>query len=61
VPSTFLFRQDIDLGLEIRMRVPMTMALMPVIRDRRHTRYQLYPAVHLLAMTGCAAAMRRCP
>jgi predicted branched-subunit amino acid permease len=41
--------------------LPMTMALMPVIRDRRHTRYQLYPAVHLLAMTGWAAAMRRCP
>jgi predicted branched-subunit amino acid permease len=41
--------------------LPMTMALMPVIRDRRHSRYRLYPAVHLLAMTGWTAAMRRCP
>src|SRR3970040_1951465 len=41
--------------------LPMTMALMPVIRDRRHGRYRLYPAVHLLAMTGWTAAMRRCP
>jgi predicted branched-subunit amino acid permease len=41
--------------------LPMTVALMPVIRDRSHTRYQLYPAMHLLAMTGWAVAMKRAP
>ncbi len=41
--------------------LPMTMALMPVIRDRGHTRYQLYSTVHLVTMTGWAAAMKRCP
>ena len=41
--------------------LPMTMVLMPIIRDRRHTNFRLYAAVHLVAMMGWAAAMKRCP
>lgn len=41
--------------------LPMTMALIPVMRDRQHRPYRFYLAAHLLAMTGWAAAMKRCP
>lgn len=41
--------------------LPMTVAFMPIVRSPRHRGYQLYAAVHLVAMTGWAWAMRRCP
>ncbi|MFN7086014.1 MAG: AzlC family ABC transporter permease [Burkholderiales bacterium] len=41
--------------------LPMTMSLMPVLRDPRHGRAALYAAAQLIAMTCWAAAMRRCP
>lgn len=41
--------------------LPMTMAFMPIVRHPHHTGFQLYAAVHLVAMTGWAWAMRRCP
>lgn len=41
--------------------LPMTMSLMPVIRHPRHSRPTVYLAAHLVAMTGWAWAMRRCP
>lgn len=41
--------------------LPMTVALMPLLREPRHARATLYLAAHLVAMTGWAAAMRRCP
>lgn len=41
--------------------LPMTMALVPVMRDRRYPRLAYYLAAHLVSMTGWAAAMRRCP
>lgn len=41
--------------------LPMTVALMPLLRAPRHSRTAFYLAAHLVAMTGWAAAMRRCP
>lgn len=41
--------------------LPMTMALMPAVRQPHHRQRQLYLAAHLVAMTGWAAAMRRFP
>ena len=41
--------------------LPMTVALLPMLRSPGHPSWQLYAAVHLLAMTGWAASMRRCP
>lgn len=41
--------------------LPMTVALLPVLHSARRPTWQLYAAVHLLAMTGWAASMRRCP
>jgi predicted branched-subunit amino acid permease len=41
--------------------LPMTAALMPILHDRDHRSSRLYLAAHLVAMTGWAAAMRRCP
>lgn len=41
--------------------LPMTVALMPILRHPTHTPPQLYLAAHLIAMTGWAAAMKRCP
>lgn len=41
--------------------LPMTVALMPMLRHPTHTPPQLYFAAHLIAMTGWAAAMKRCP
>ena len=41
--------------------LPMTVALLPMLRSPGRSPWQLYAAVHLLAMTGWAASMRRCP
>lgn len=41
--------------------LPMTAALMPLLRGPRPSTPMLYGAAHLIAMTGWAAAMRRCP
>ncbi len=41
--------------------LPMTMSLIPVLRDPRHGRPALYAAAQLIAMSCWAAAMRRCP
>jgi predicted branched-subunit amino acid permease len=41
--------------------LPMTVALLPMLRSPGRSSWRLYAAVHLLAMTGWAASMRRCP
>jgi predicted branched-subunit amino acid permease len=41
--------------------LPMTVALLPLLRPPGRPSWRLYAAVHLLAMTGWAASMRRCP
>lgn len=41
--------------------LPMTVALLPTLRTPPRASWRLYAAVHLLAMTGWAASMRRCP
>lgn len=41
--------------------LPMTVALLPVLHSAGRPTWRLYAAVHLLAMTGWAASMRRCP
>jgi predicted branched-subunit amino acid permease len=41
--------------------LPMTVALLPMLRTTAHASWRHYAAVHLLAMTGWAASMRRCP
>lgn len=41
--------------------LPMTMSLMPVIRHPRHSQAVVYVVAQLIAMTGWAWAMRRCP
>ena len=39
--------------------LPMTVALLPMVRSPHRPPWQLYAAVHLLAMTGWAAAIER--
>jgi predicted branched-subunit amino acid permease len=41
--------------------LPMTVALLPMLRRPDRPGWRLFAAVHLLAMTGWAASMRRCP
>jgi predicted branched-subunit amino acid permease len=41
--------------------LPMTVALMPVLRDRGTARWQLYLASHFVAVTGWVFAMRWLP
>jgi predicted branched-subunit amino acid permease len=41
--------------------LPMTVALLPMLREAGRPTWRIYAAVHLLAMTGWAASMRRCP
>lgn len=41
--------------------LPMTVTLMPLLRDPSHGRARLYFSAHFIAMTGWAWAMRRCP
>jgi len=41
--------------------LPMSLSLLPLIRDPRHGKATVYFAAQLLSMTGWAMAMRRCP
>ncbi len=41
--------------------LPMTVALLPMLRPPGGHTWRIYAAAHLLAMTGWAASMRRCP
>ena len=41
--------------------LPMTMSLMPLIRDPRYGRATVYLAAQLISMIGWTMAMRRCP
>lgn len=41
--------------------MPMTMTLLPVLRVPERKRWRLYAASHLIAVTGWAVAMLRCP
>jgi predicted branched-subunit amino acid permease len=41
--------------------LPMTLVLMPLMRDARHRGWHYYLAAQLLAMTGWTAAMARLP
>jgi predicted branched-subunit amino acid permease len=41
--------------------MPMTLTLLPVIRVPGRARWRLYAAAHLIAVTGWAVAMIRCP
>lgn len=41
--------------------LPMSLSLLPLIRDPRHGTATVYFAAQLIAMTGWAMAMRRCP
>jgi len=41
--------------------LPMTVSLMPLLHGPDSTPRRLYLAAHLVAMTGWAVAMRRCP
>ena len=51
----------ITVSLTAARFLPMTVALLPTLRSRDGPRWRIYAAVHLLAMTGWAASMRRCP
>jgi predicted branched-subunit amino acid permease len=41
--------------------LPMTLTLMPLLRDRSHPQWRYYFAAHLIAMTSWAVCMRRFP
>ncbi len=41
--------------------LPMTLTLMPVLRDQSHPQWRYYVAAHFVAMTSWAVCMRRCP
>lgn len=51
----------ITVSLTAARFLPMTVALLPMLRSPDRVSWRLYAAVHLLAMTGWAASMRRCP
>ena len=51
----------ITVSLTAARFLPMTVALLPMLRSRQRPPWRIYAAVHLLAMTGWAASMRRCP
>ena len=51
----------ITVSLTAARFMPMTVALLPMLRSVGRPTWRLYAAVHLLAMTGWAASMRRCP
>jgi len=51
----------ITVSLTAARFLPMTVALLPILRSSGRPSWHLYAAVHLLAMTGWAASMRRCP
>jgi predicted branched-subunit amino acid permease len=41
--------------------MPMTMTLLPLVRMKGRARWRLFVASHLIAVTGWAVAMMRCP
>jgi predicted branched-subunit amino acid permease len=41
--------------------MPMTLTLLPVVRVPGRSQWRLYAAAHLIAVTGWAVAMLRCP
>jgi predicted branched-subunit amino acid permease len=41
--------------------LPMTITLLPLLRDRTHTRWRYYAGAHFIAMMSWAFCMRRCP
>ena len=51
----------ITVALTAARFLPMTVALLPMLRSPDRPNWQIGAAVHLLAMTGWAASMRRCP
>ena len=51
----------ITVALTAARFLPMTVALLPMLRAPGGSTWRIYAAVHLLAMTGWAASMRRCP
>ena len=51
----------ITVALTAARFLPMTVALLPMLRSPGRPGWRIYAAVHLLAMTGWAASMRRCP
>jgi predicted branched-subunit amino acid permease len=51
----------ITVALTAARFLPMTVALLPMLRSPERHSWRIYAAVHLLAMTGWAASMRRCP
>jgi len=51
----------ITVSLTAARFLPMTVALLPMLRVPGRASWRLYVAVHLLAMTGWAASMRRFP
>jgi predicted branched-subunit amino acid permease len=51
----------ITVSLTAARFLPMTVALLPTLQSQKRPPWRLYAAVHLLAMTGWAASMRRCP
>ena len=50
----------IAVGLTAARFLPMTMTLLPIVRDERHPRWKLYLAAHFVSMTSWAVCMRRC-
>ena len=51
----------ITVSLTAARFLPMTVALLPMLRSRDDNDWRLYAAVHVLAMTGWAASMRLRP
>lgn len=51
----------ITVSLTAARFLPMRVALLPMLRSPGRPTWRLYAAVHLLAMTGWVASMRRCP
>lgn len=41
--------------------LPMTLTLLPILRDARGRGWRYYAAAHFIAMTSWAVCMRRCP
>ena len=41
--------------------LPMTITLLPVLRDRAHPHWRYYAGAHFIAMMSWAFCMRRCP
>ena len=57
VPALIVF----TVSLTAARFLPMTVALLPMLLPPASAGWRFYAAVHLLAMTGWTASMRRCP